>query len=74
MIRTHVRSLRRILLPAAAVLGLAVALGGCVAYPAYPGYGYGYGYEPGYAPAYVAFGGGWGGHGDDWHGGGGWRR
>jgi hypothetical protein len=54
-------------------LAAAAALGGCVAYPAYPGYGYGYGYAP--APYYaypaggVVVGGGWGG---GWHGGG-WR-
>jgi hypothetical protein len=66
--------LRR-LLPLGA-LALAMALGGCYAYPAYPGYGYyggGY-YDGGYpAPYYgggvVAFGGGWG-----WHGGGGWHE
>ena len=61
----------RILLPLAA-LGLAAALGGCVAYPAYPGYGYGYGgpyYGGGYPAGYVALGGGW--HGGGWgeHGG-----
>jgi hypothetical protein len=58
-------------LPALAALCLAGLLGGCVAYPAYPGYGY----EPGYAyaPAYVAVGGGWGWHGGGWHDGG-WRR
>jgi hypothetical protein len=51
----------RLLLPLAA-LGLAVMLGGCVvypAYPAYPGYGYGYGYAPYYGGAYVGYGGGW---------------
>jgi hypothetical protein len=48
----------RSLLPLAA-FGFAVLLGGCVAYPAYPGYGYGYAApEYGYAaPAY--YGGGW---------------
>jgi hypothetical protein len=57
----------RSILPLAA-LGLAAMLGGCVAYPAYPGYGYGaypaYGYG---APVYVGgyYGGGYGG---------GWRR
>jgi hypothetical protein len=51
---------------ALAALGLAAALGGCVAYPAYPGYGYGYG--PYYGPGgYVAVGGG-GWHDNDWHG------
>jgi hypothetical protein len=68
MTRTHGRPIRRVALPALAALGLAALLGGCVAYPAYPGYGYGY--APGYAPAYVAVGGGWG---WGWHGGG-WRR
>jgi hypothetical protein len=60
MLRT-VRSRWR--LPLAA-LALAALLGGCVAYPAYPGYGY-YG-APYYPGGVVAFGGGWGGHG--WHG------
>ena len=52
-------------------LALAAALGGCVAYPAYPEYGGGY-YGGGYygAPVYsggvVAFGGGRHGHG--WRG------
>ena len=68
MIRTHARSVRRIVLPAVAALGLAVLLGGCVVTPAYPGYGY-YGPGYGYAPGYVAFGGGWG-----WHGGGDWHH
>jgi hypothetical protein len=56
----------RSMLPWAA-LGLAALLGGCVAYPAYPGYpayGYGYGYG---APAYVG-GGYYGGYyGGGWH-------
>jgi hypothetical protein len=66
-----------------AVIGLAAMLGGCVAYPAYPGYGaypaygYGYGYgAPYYGGAYVGVGGG-GWHGGGWGGGwhdGGWRR
>lgn len=60
MLRT-VRSRWRLPL---AVLALAALLGGCVAYPAYPGYGYdGAPYYPG---GVVAFGGGWSGHG--WHG------
>jgi hypothetical protein len=59
-----------------AALVLAALLGGCVAYPAYPGYGYYNGYYGGYyaAPYYagptVALGGGWGWHGGgggDWH-------
>jgi hypothetical protein len=57
-----------------AVIGLAAMLGGCVAYPAYPAYGYGYGgpyYGGGYyGGPYVAYGGGW--HGDGWHDG--WRH
>ena len=58
----------RALLPVAAI-GLAVLLGGCVAYPAYPGYGYGYGYgAPYYSGAYVGFGGGWHGHDGGWRG------
>ncbi len=48
-------------------LVLTGALGGCVAYPAYPGYGYGYGYgypapyypAPYYGGGYVVYGGGW---------------
>jgi hypothetical protein len=61
----------RWLMPVGA-LALAMALGGCYAYPAYPGYGY---YGGGYPATYyggpvVAFGGGYG-----WHdGGGGWHR
>ena len=61
---------------ALAALALTGLLGGCVAYPAYPDYGYGYGYPAygygyGYAPA-VVVGGGWhGGWGGGWHGG--WR-
>jgi hypothetical protein len=60
------RSLRlRWLMPLGA-LALAMALGGCYAYPAYPGYGYYGGYYGGpyYGGGVVAFGGGW--HGD-WH-------
>lgn len=67
MLRTLTLPIRRIVPPALAALCLAALLGGCVAYPAYPGYGY-YGPGYGYAPGYVAFGGGWG-----WHGGG-WRH
>lgn len=45
-------------------LALATLLGGCVVYPAYPGY-YGGGYGgPYYGGGVVAFGGGW--H-DGWH-------
>ena len=58
---------------AIAAVGLAAALGGCVAYPGYYGNGYGYGYAPayaynyGYAPAYVGYGwGGWYRHDHDW--------
>jgi hypothetical protein len=58
-------------------LALAALLGGCVAYPAYPGYGYygggyyggGYYGAPYYSGGVVAFGGGWGWHDHD----GGWR-
>lgn len=57
-----------------AALGVAAVLGGCVVYPAYPGYGYGY--APPYAGSYVAVGGGW--HNGGWHDGGwqdgGWRH
>ena len=62
-----------LLLPAAALVG-AAALGGCVAYPAYPAYGYGYP-GPYYGGTYVAVGGGWRGGGwhEGWHGGG-WSR
>jgi len=63
----------RLLLPLAA-LGVGTMLGGCVAYPAYPAYGYGY--APYYGGSYVAVGGGYGGwhdHGDR-HEGGGWHR
>jgi hypothetical protein len=78
MTRIHSQSpiryaLRR-MLPALAAVGLAALSSGCVAYPAYPGYGYGYGPGYGYAPGYVAFGGGWGWHGGGWHDDGGWRR
>jgi hypothetical protein len=59
--RFHLRRM----LPLAA-LGLAAMLGGCVVYPAYPGYGYGYP-SPYYGGAYYT--GGWGGYY-----GGGWRR
>jgi len=73
-------SLKRRVLPLLAALGVAALLGGCVAYPADPGYGgyygypaYGYGYPAG---GYVAFGGGW--HDGGWHDGGwhdgGWHR
>lgn len=62
-----------------AALTLAALLGGCVAYPAgpgYPSYSYGYGYgAPYYSGTYIGVGGGW--HdrnGGGWHGGGGWRR
>jgi hypothetical protein len=65
----------RSLLPLAA-LGLAAVLGGCVAYPAYPTYGYGYGYNaPYYGGTYVGVGDGW--HDRGWREGGwhdGWRR
>ncbi len=59
-----------------ALIGVVTMLGGCVAYPAYPAYGYGYGYAPYYGGSYVAIGGGYGGWHDhgDWHDGGGWRR
>ena len=81
MVRFH-RPRNRCLL-ALAALGIATMLGGCVAYPDYPGYGYGYGSDYGYGPGpyyggypdgYVAIGGGWGDHGGDrhdgdWHGG-----
>ncbi len=60
---------RRWLLPAA--LTLATLLGGCVAYPAYPSYGYyntgGYYGGPYYSGGVVAFGGNWGWHDHDWH-------
>ncbi|HUN39809.1 MAG TPA: hypothetical protein VMU81_05925 [Acetobacteraceae bacterium] len=68
------RAFCRAVLPMLAALGLAALVSGCVAYPAYPGYGYyGPGYGYGYAPGgYVAIGGGWGG---GWHGGGwGWHH
>ena len=55
----------RVLLSLAA-LALAVSLGGCVAYPAYPTYGGGYYGTPYYSGGVVAYGGGWRGHG--WHG------
>jgi hypothetical protein len=62
------------LLPLVA-LALAVSLGGCVAYPAYPDYGGGYGGgyygAPYYSGGVVAFGGGWhnrGWRGRHWHG------
>ena len=67
MAGARLRSIRkRALLPLIA-LGLAAVLGGCVAYPAYPGYGYGYSpYYGGYpAGGYVALDGGWGWHGGD---------
>ena len=82
-----IRVLRRRLPLLLLGLGLAAALGGCVAYPDGGYYGYPYGYAPyGYpAAATVNFGwGGWGGHDDDgwgghgggWHGhdGGGWHH
>lgn len=67
MVRSRARALWRAAVPAVAALGLAALLGGCVAYPAYPDYGY---YGPGYgypAGSYVAVGGGWGWHDHDWH-------
>ncbi len=68
------RGMVRKILPFLA-LGLAGMLGGCIAYPAYPGYGYGYGYPaPYYGGAYVAGGGGYvGGGGGGWHEGG-WHQ
>lgn len=64
---THSHSVRHRIWLALAALGLAATLGGCVAYPAYPDYGYGYGpYYGGYPSGYVAVGGDWGWH--DWHG------
>jgi hypothetical protein len=39
-----------------AALAMAALLGGCIAYPAYPGY---YGGGPYYGGGVVAFGGGW---------------
>ena len=47
-------------------LAAAALLGGCIAYPAYPGY-YGGGYYGGpyYGGGVVAYGGGW--HDHDWH-------
>jgi hypothetical protein len=70
----RLRNRRLLALPA---LALAALLGGCVAYPAYPGYGYygggyyggGYYGAPYYSGGVVAFGGGWGWHDHD----GGWR-
>ena len=68
------RSLSRFARPL--LLALVLALGGCVAYPAYgPGpygryYAPGYAYPPGYvyaSPPVVVGGGGWYGR---WHGGG----
>jgi hypothetical protein len=77
---------KRAFMPFAA-LTLAALLGGCVAYPSYPGYGYyggGYGggyyaNTPYYSGATVAFGTGWGWRGHDrdhdWHDHDGrWRR
>jgi len=67
MTRSH--SVRHRIVVALAALGLAAALGGCVVYPAYPGYGYDP-YYGGYPAGYVAIGGGgWGWHDHD----GGWR-
>jgi hypothetical protein len=62
------------LLLALVTIGLVATLSGCVAYPAYPAYGYG---GPYYGGGYVGLGGGWHDHG--WHEGwhdhdGGWRR
>lgn len=76
MTRSH--SVRHRIVLALAAMGLAATLGGCVAYPAYPDYGYGYGpyyggYYGGYPAGYVDVGiGGWGWHdrgfrGRDWH-------
>ncbi len=60
-----------------AALAAAAGLGGCVAYPAYPGYGYApapyYGYPAG-GVAVVGDGWGWHGGGWGWHDGGDWRR
>ena len=61
------------------VLGLAMSLAGCVAYPADPGYAYGPGYAPyAYPTGEVVVGGGWygGGWHDGWHHGwhGGWNH
>ncbi|HEX3991104.1 MAG TPA: hypothetical protein VHX39_08020 [Acetobacteraceae bacterium] len=48
-----------------AALGLVAVLGGCVAYPAYPGYpaygysGYGYAAPAYYAGGYYGYRGGW---------------
>jgi hypothetical protein len=58
-----IRFRRRSMLPLA-TLGLVAMLGGCVAYPAYPGYGYpayGYGYSAPYGGYYGGgyYGGGW---------------
>jgi hypothetical protein len=77
-VMARTRAFVRAALPVLAAVGLAALVSGCVAYPAYPDYGYygpGYGYGYGYAPSgYVAFGGGWGWHGGgDWHGGD-WHR
>jgi hypothetical protein len=61
---------RQFRLQTALWLALAAALGGCVAYPASPGYGYGYG--GGYpAPSYVApySGGGYVAYGGGYRGG-----
>lgn len=67
MVHSHLMRHRLKLVLAA--LGLAAALGGCVAYPDYPAYGYGYGpYYGGYSGTYVGIGGGWGWHDHDWHG------
>jgi hypothetical protein len=59
-----------------AALGIVIALSGCVAYPAYPTYGYGYDYAPYRNGSYVAVGGGYHGWhgGEGWHDGGHWRR
>lgn len=75
-----IRLLLRRLPPLLLVLGLAAALGGCVAYPdgGYYGYGYPYGYPAGPTVGFGwgGWGGGWGGHHGDWgdhDGGGGWH-
>ena len=59
-------SVRRLL----GAIAIAISLGGCVAYPAYPGYGYyggGYYGGPYYGGGVVAYGGGWHDHDRDWH-------
>ncbi len=62
----------KLLLPVIA-LGAAALLGGCIAYPAYPTYGYGYGAPgPYYGGGAVVVGGGWRG-GPGYYGGGYYR-